>query len=72
MHRSRKRGGTVYPLERISLSISSKAAYTGEVGIMVPPSRRACQNRSKVFRAAPQVPQLLSEVVVASASRPVR
>lgn len=37
MHRSRKEGGTVYPLEMISLGISSKVAYTGEAGIMVHP-----------------------------------
>lgn len=37
MHRRRKEGGTVYPLEMISLGISSKVAYTGEVGIMVHP-----------------------------------
>lgn len=71
MHRSRKRGGTVYPLDMVSSGISSKVVYTGEAGIMVPPSELAFQHRSKVFRAALQVPQPLSEVVDASVSRAV-
>lgn len=71
MHRSRKRGGTVYPLDMISSGISSKVVYTGDAGIMVPSSGLACQHRSKAFRAPLQVPQPLSEVVDASVSRAI-